>query len=59
MGAPISHITPDKAADLLAIKKKLGLPDPRHEMKECQLCDLPDTPGGIAMTPEALHNQRH
>ena len=52
LGTPISHIGPDKAADLLAIKKKLGLPDPRHEMKECQLCDLPDIPGGIAITPK-------
>jgi L-fuculose-phosphate aldolase len=50
IGGP-THISDPKAAALLAIKQKLGLPDPRHEMKECQLCDLPDTPGGIAMTP--------
>lgn len=50
IGGP-TYIGGDKAADLLAIKQKLGLPDPRHEMKECQLCDMPDTPGAIAMTP--------
>ena len=50
IGGP-TFISDPKAADLLSIKKKLGLPDPRHEMQECQLCDLPDTPGGIAMTP--------
>lgn len=49
LGTPVSHITNDKAADLLAIKKKLGLPDPRHELKECELCDLPDIPGSIAI----------
>ena len=51
MGAPISHITPEKASDLLAIKQRLGLPDPRIDMKECQLCDLPDHPGTIALMP--------
>jgi L-fuculose-phosphate aldolase len=51
LGTPVSHITSDKAADLLAIKKKLGLPDPRHEFKECELCDLPEIPGAIAIQP--------
>jgi L-fuculose-phosphate aldolase len=51
LGTPVSHITSDKAADLLAIKKKLGLPDPRHELKECELCDLPEIPGSIAIPP--------
>jgi len=52
LGGP-TYIGGEKAADLLAIKQKLGLPDPRHEMKECQLCDMPDTPGAIAMAPRA------
>ena len=51
LGTPLSHITSDKAADLVAIKKRLGLPDPRHEFKECALCDLPEIPGSIAMQP--------
>jgi L-fuculose-phosphate aldolase len=51
LGTPISHFTSDKAADLLAIKKRLGLPDPRNEFKECELCDLPETPGSIAIQP--------
>ena len=29
LGAPITYIPQDKAADLLAIKKRLGLPDSR------------------------------
>jgi L-fuculose-phosphate aldolase len=53
LGAPITQIPDEKAADLMAIKKKLGLPDARLEMdmKECQLCDLPEPPGTIARPP--------
>jgi L-fuculose-phosphate aldolase len=53
LGSPISHFGSEKAGDLLAIKQKLGLPDERLGMKECQLCDLPDQPGGIAIPPGA------
>jgi L-fuculose-phosphate aldolase len=51
LGSPLTHIGSEKASDLLAIKKKLGLPDPRHEIKECELCDLPDIAGAIAIAP--------
>jgi L-fuculose-phosphate aldolase len=54
LGAPLTRIPDEKAADLLAIKKKLGLPDARHDMKECQLCDLPEPPGTIARPPFPL-----
>ncbi len=40
LGVPISHISEQQGADLLDIKKKLGLPDIRFDasrMKECQL----------------------
>ena len=53
LGAPISHISEKQGADLLAIKKKLGLPDIRFDasrMKECQLSDL-EVPGSIALAP--------
>ncbi|HMD70327.1 MAG TPA: class II aldolase/adducin family protein [Bryobacteraceae bacterium] len=51
LGTPVSHFGPDKAADLLAIKKRLGLPDPRNEFKECELCDMPEDPASIALPP--------
>jgi hypothetical protein len=53
LGAPITFIPEDKAADLLAIKKRLGLPDARLDggMRECQLCDLPEMAGAIALPP--------
>jgi L-fuculose-phosphate aldolase len=50
LGAPITNIGPEKAADLLAIKQRMGLPDARIGMKECQLCDMPE-PGSIAVAP--------
>jgi L-fuculose-phosphate aldolase len=53
LGAPISYIPPEKASALLDLKKRLGLPDARHDLKECQLCDMPDMPGAIAMAPAA------
>jgi L-fuculose-phosphate aldolase len=53
LGAPVTFIPPDKAADLLALKKRLGLPDVRLDMKECQLCDVPEIPGAIALPANA------
>jgi L-fuculose-phosphate aldolase len=53
LGVPISQISEKQGNDLLAIKKKLGLPDIRFDasrMKECQLSDL-EVPSSIALTP--------
>ncbi|MGA3130729.1 MAG: class II aldolase/adducin family protein [Terracidiphilus sp.] len=53
LGVPISQISEKQGDDLLAIKKKLGLPDIRFDasrMKECQLSDL-EVPGVIALSP--------
>jgi len=52
VGAPITYISPEKASDLLDLKKRLGLPDARHDMKECQLCDMPEA-GVIAVRPSS------
>lgn len=53
LGVPISRISEQQGEDLLAIKKKLGLPDSRFDtsrMKECELADL-EMPGSIALNP--------
>jgi hypothetical protein len=53
LGAPISHISEQQGSDLLAIKKRLGLPDVRFDtsnLKECQLSEL-QVPGSIALNP--------
>lgn len=55
LGAPISHISEQQGSDLLAIKKRLGLPDSRFDgagMKECQLSDL-EVPNSIALVPDS------
>jgi len=56
LGAPITQIPANKTQDLLAIKKTLGLPDARHGMKECSLCDLGEHPGAIALAPGGGNN---
>lgn len=55
LGAPIEHFSEQKGADLLAIKKRLGLPDARFDtskLKECQLSDLEGS-NAIALIPGA------
>ena len=55
LGAPISRISDQQGSDLLAIKKRLGLPDPRFDaskLRECQLSDL-EMPATIAQEPSA------
>lgn len=61
LGAPISFISESKGSDLLAIKKRLGLPDVRFDpskMKECQLSDL-EVPHSIAMDPKPCEGGVH
>ncbi len=53
LGAPISRISEEHASELLAMKKKLGLPDIRFDtprMNERQLSDL-EVPSSIALEP--------
>jgi len=53
LGVPISQISEKHTADLLDIKKTIGLPDARFDasgMKECQLSDL-ETSTSIALLP--------
>jgi len=39
LGVPPQTMTPTQLQDLLKIKQSLGIPDPRHGLKECELCD--------------------
>jgi L-fuculose-phosphate aldolase len=53
LGAPISYISERQGSDLLAIKKRLGLPDIRFDttvMKERRLSE-PETPNPAALSP--------
>jgi L-fuculose-phosphate aldolase len=47
LGRPPQTMTPSQLHDLLKIKQNLGIPDPRHGLKECELCDNDDWRPGV------------
>jgi len=56
MGAPISYISEQQGADLLAIKKELGLPDPRLNASNRKERRLPNAKGSaiaLSQAPDA------
>ena len=54
LGAPVNRIPAAKTTDLLNIKKRLGLPDPRFHPDACTLAeDLEQPIDGIALPPPA------
>ena len=57
LDVPLTPIPNRKASDLLEIKKKLGLPDSRYGLRECQLCDLPEFPEGLTVRPQDRHGE--
>jgi L-fuculose-phosphate aldolase len=55
LGKPPNTMTPAQLQDLLKIKQSLGIPDPRHGLKECELCDNNDwRPGVVCGTPSRV-----
>jgi L-fuculose-phosphate aldolase len=53
LGRPVGTMTPVQLQDLLKIKQSLGIPDPRHGLKECELCDNAEwRPGVACQVPE-------
>jgi L-fuculose-phosphate aldolase len=48
LGRPAKTMTPAQLQDLLKIKQSLGIPDPRHGLKECELCDNDEWRPGVA-----------
>jgi len=48
LGKPANTMTATQLQDLLKIKQSLGIPDPRHGLKECELCDNNEWRPGIA-----------
>ncbi len=41
-------MTAPQLQDLLKIKHSLGIPDPRHGLKECELCDNAEWRPGVS-----------
>ena len=48
LGVAPQTMTPTQLQDLLKIKQSLGIPDPRHGLKECELCDNADWRPGVS-----------
>jgi L-fuculose-phosphate aldolase len=55
VGKPANTMTTGQLQDLLKIKQSLGIPDPRHGLKECELCDNDEWRPGVqcAIPPKA------
>src|ERR1041385_4283831 len=47
LGKPVNTMTPAQLKDLLQIKQSLGIPDPRHGLRECELCDNDEWRPGV------------
>src|SRR6185369_15631536 len=47
LGRPVQTMTPSQLQDLLKVKQSLGIPDPRHGLKECELCDNAEWRPGV------------
>jgi L-fuculose-phosphate aldolase len=53
LGVPAKTMSSGQLQDLLKIKQSLGIPDPRHGLKECELCDNAEwRPGVSCAVPE-------
>src|ERR1041385_3177434 len=54
LGVPPKTISTAQLQDLLKIKQSLGIPDPRHGLRECELCDNNEWRPGItcAVAPQ-------
>ena len=47
LGTDLKTFTGEQMGDLLKIKQKLGIPDPRIGLKECELCDNSEWRPGV------------
>jgi L-fuculose-phosphate aldolase len=48
LGVPVKTMSAPQLQDLLKIKEKLGIPDPRHGLKEAELCDNAEWRPGVS-----------
>jgi len=53
LGVPPKTMTPQQLQDLLKIKQSMGIPDPRHGLKECELCDNAEWRPGVTCSVPA------
>ncbi|HEX4343803.1 MAG TPA: class II aldolase/adducin family protein, partial [Verrucomicrobiae bacterium] len=48
LGVPVKTMSATQLKDLLKIKQSLGIPDPRHGLKEAELCDNAEWRPGVS-----------
>jgi L-fuculose-phosphate aldolase len=48
LGIPAKTMSAPQLQDLLKIKQSLGIPDPRHGLKEAELCDNAEWRPGVS-----------
>jgi L-fuculose-phosphate aldolase len=54
LGGGLHRFTGGQAKELIDLRQKLGMPDPRSGLKECELCDSADfRPGAVCPAPAA------
>ena len=54
LGGGLHRFTGSQAKELVELRQKLGMPDPRAGLKECELCDSAEfRPGAVCQTPAA------
>src|SRR5436190_646605 len=53
LGVPAKTMSPAQLQDLLKIKQSLGIPDPRHGLRECELCDNAEWRPGVTCAVSA------
>lgn len=57
LGGGLHRFTGGQAKELIDLRQKLGMPDPRSGLKECELCDSADfRPGAVCAAPAAQSN---
>jgi L-fuculose-phosphate aldolase len=59
-GGSLHQISSGGVRELIALRKKLGMPDTRDQLKECELCDNGDfRPGVICQVPTQSGTNRN
>jgi L-fuculose-phosphate aldolase len=54
LGTGLHRFSTGHLKDLINLRQKLGMPDPRASLKECELCDTTDfRPGAVCEAPNA------
>jgi L-fuculose-phosphate aldolase len=56
LGVPAKTMSAPQLQDLLKIKQSLGIPDPRHGLKECELCDNAEWRPGVSCAVPVKEN---